>query len=159
MGRVRTHADELRGLAVPRGNPRPERGGVGSSAIHVCCGSATRHRLPAVYPFRFHMTGGGLISYGPDLNELRRAARYVDRILKMLAAGEPRNSVNLTLDQQRIDVVAPSSYHALNYMRVYELFSQIRKLFGFENLRQPKAFLASSCDWPEPFSLPLSSPP
>ena len=77
------------------------------------------------------MTGGGLISYGPDLNELRRAARYVDRILKMLAAGEPRNSVNLTLDQQRIDVVAPSSYHALNYMRVYELFSQIRKLFGF----------------------------
>jgi hypothetical protein len=96
------------------------------------------------------VTGGGLISYGPDLiEELRRAARYVDRILKILAAGEPRNSVNLTLDQQRIDVVAPTSYHALNYMRVYELFSQIRKLFGFENLRQPKAFLASSCDWPE----------
>jgi putative tryptophan/tyrosine transport system substrate-binding protein len=44
---------------------------------------AARHRLPAVYPFRFFVTGGGLISYGPDLIEpLQRAAGYVDRILK-----------------------------------------------------------------------------
>ena len=44
---------------------------------------AARHRLPAVYPFRFFVTGGGLISYGPDLIEpFRRAAGYVDRILK-----------------------------------------------------------------------------
>jgi hypothetical protein len=44
---------------------------------------AARHRLPAVYPFRFYVTGGGLISYGPDLIEpFRRAAGYVDRILK-----------------------------------------------------------------------------
>ena len=44
---------------------------------------AARHRLPAVYPFRFFVTGGGLISYGPDLVEPhRRAAGYVDRILK-----------------------------------------------------------------------------
>jgi putative tryptophan/tyrosine transport system substrate-binding protein len=42
-----------------------------------------RHRLPAVYPYRFIVTGGGLISYGPDLiDNYRRAAGYVDRILK-----------------------------------------------------------------------------
>jgi putative ABC transport system substrate-binding protein len=44
---------------------------------------AARHRLPAVYPFRPNVTGGGLISYGPDQFDLyRRAASYVDRILK-----------------------------------------------------------------------------
>ena len=44
---------------------------------------AARHRLPAVYPFRYYVTSGGLISYGPDLNDqYRRAAGYVDRILK-----------------------------------------------------------------------------
>jgi putative ABC transport system substrate-binding protein len=44
---------------------------------------AARHKLPAVYPFRFLVTGGGLVSYGPDTIEpYRRAAGYVDRILK-----------------------------------------------------------------------------
>ena len=44
---------------------------------------AARHRLPAVYPFRYFVTSGGLISYGPDLNDqYRRAAGYIDRILK-----------------------------------------------------------------------------
>jgi putative tryptophan/tyrosine transport system substrate-binding protein len=44
---------------------------------------AARHRLPAVYPFRFYVTGGGLISYGPDsIDPHRHAAGYVDRILK-----------------------------------------------------------------------------
>jgi putative ABC transport system substrate-binding protein len=44
---------------------------------------AARHRLPAVYPYRFFITDGGLISYGPDtLAQYRRAAGYVDRILK-----------------------------------------------------------------------------
>ena len=44
---------------------------------------AARHRLPAVYPFRYHITVGGLISYGPDpIDQYRRAAGYVDRILK-----------------------------------------------------------------------------
>jgi putative ABC transport system substrate-binding protein len=42
-----------------------------------------RHRLPAVYAFRFFVTAGGLISYGPDVaDQYRRAAGYVDRILK-----------------------------------------------------------------------------
>ena len=44
---------------------------------------AARHKLPAVYPFRFMVTAGGLVSYGPDLiDEFQRAAGYVDRILK-----------------------------------------------------------------------------
>jgi putative ABC transport system substrate-binding protein len=44
---------------------------------------AVRHRLPAVYPYRFFITSGGLISYGPDtIDSFRRAAGYVARILK-----------------------------------------------------------------------------
>jgi putative tryptophan/tyrosine transport system substrate-binding protein len=39
---------------------------------------AARHRLPAVYPFRFYAIDGGLISYGPDpIDPHRRAAQYV----------------------------------------------------------------------------------
>jgi putative ABC transport system substrate-binding protein len=55
------------------------------AAIHreLIIALAARHRLPAVYPFRFFVSGGGLISYGPDLvDQFRHAAGYVDRILK-----------------------------------------------------------------------------
>src|SRR5262249_18350389 len=44
---------------------------------------AARHGLPAIYGGRLFATGGGLMSYGPDLVQpYRRAAPYVDRILK-----------------------------------------------------------------------------
>jgi putative ABC transport system substrate-binding protein len=44
---------------------------------------AARHRLPAAYPYHFFITEGGLASYGPDrVDPFRRAAAYVDRILK-----------------------------------------------------------------------------
>ena len=44
---------------------------------------AARHKLPAVYYRRYFVDSGGLISYGPDLiDQYRRAAGYVDRILK-----------------------------------------------------------------------------
>ena len=44
---------------------------------------AARHRLPAVYYRRYFVASGGLISYGFDLvDQFRRAAGYVDRILK-----------------------------------------------------------------------------
>jgi putative ABC transport system substrate-binding protein len=44
---------------------------------------AARHRIPVVYPYRFMITAGGLISYGIDQLDLyRRAPAYVDRVLK-----------------------------------------------------------------------------
>ena len=44
---------------------------------------AAQLRLPAIYPFRDYVAGGGLMSYGPDQSDqFRRAAGYVDRILK-----------------------------------------------------------------------------
>ena len=44
---------------------------------------AARHKLPAVYFQRFFVTAGGLISYGANfIDQYRRAAGYVDRILK-----------------------------------------------------------------------------
>ena len=50
---------------------------------------AARHRLPAVYPYRYFATSGGLMSYGSDLADVyRRAASYVDRILKGAVPGD-----------------------------------------------------------------------
>ncbi|MGB8567199.1 MAG: ABC transporter substrate-binding protein, partial [Pseudolabrys sp.] len=44
---------------------------------------AARYKLPSVYPYRYYAVDGGLISYGPNTNDpQRRAAGYVDRILK-----------------------------------------------------------------------------
>jgi putative ABC transport system substrate-binding protein len=44
---------------------------------------AARQRLPAIYPYRYFATDGGLISYGPDqIDQWRGAASYVDRILR-----------------------------------------------------------------------------
>jgi putative tryptophan/tyrosine transport system substrate-binding protein len=55
------------------------------AAVHLdlIVALAARNRLPAVYPYRFFATRGGLISYGSDnLDEWRKAATYMDRILK-----------------------------------------------------------------------------
>jgi putative ABC transport system substrate-binding protein len=58
---------------------------LGGTAIHrdLIIALAAKHRLPAVYPHRYFVSGGGLISYGPDtIDQYRRAADYIDRILK-----------------------------------------------------------------------------
>lgn len=53
------------------------------SRRELVMGLATRHRIPAIYPFTFWTDLGGLMSYGSDSHDVtRRAASYVDRILK-----------------------------------------------------------------------------
>jgi putative tryptophan/tyrosine transport system substrate-binding protein len=84
---VRDAGEIERGVA---GFARTPNGGVivtGSplSGVHrdLIIALAARHQLPAVYGFRFFASAGGLISYGPDIvDQYRRAAGYVDRILK-----------------------------------------------------------------------------
>jgi putative ABC transport system substrate-binding protein len=50
---------------------------------------AAKNRLPAIYPYRLFVASGGLMSYGPDLvDQYRRAADYVDRILRGEKPGE-----------------------------------------------------------------------
>src|SRR5262249_31810258 len=69
---------------------QPSNGGlivtsIQPAAVHreLIVALAARHRLPAVYPYHYYATSGGLISYGPDTTDpFRRAADYVDRILK-----------------------------------------------------------------------------
>jgi putative ABC transport system substrate-binding protein len=68
---------------------RSKNGGVivtaGSSGTHrdLIISLVARHRLPAVYPFRYYAASGGMISYGPSsIEPTRRAAGYIDRILK-----------------------------------------------------------------------------
>jgi putative tryptophan/tyrosine transport system substrate-binding protein len=58
---------------------------VGGTAFDrdVLIAAAAKNRLPAIYPYRYFAAGGGLMSYGPDtIEQYRRAAGYVDRILK-----------------------------------------------------------------------------
>jgi ABC-type uncharacterized transport system substrate-binding protein len=55
------------------------------SVIHqeLIVALAARHRLPTIYYYRYFVTAGGLVSYGPDPHDqYRRAAGYVDRILR-----------------------------------------------------------------------------
>ena len=57
----------------------------GSATLHrdLIVTLAARHKLPAVYSERFFVAAGGLISYGADyIDQYRKAAGYVDRILK-----------------------------------------------------------------------------
>ena len=63
---------------------RADRYGSGSEVHHdLIITLAARYKLPAVYTDRFFVANGGLISYGPDrIDQFRRAAGYVDRILK-----------------------------------------------------------------------------
>jgi putative tryptophan/tyrosine transport system substrate-binding protein len=51
--------------------------------------AATRNKVPAVYPASFNARDGGLLSYGPDIvDRFRRAATYVDRILRGAKPGD-----------------------------------------------------------------------
>ena len=57
-------------------------GGTGSRR-KLLIGLASRHKLPSIYPYRYYAVDGGLMTYGANtLDPVRRAAGYVDRILK-----------------------------------------------------------------------------
>jgi hypothetical protein len=57
-----------------------------------------RHRLPAVYPFRYYVESGGLVGYGPDIiGQYRPAAGYVDRILKGEKPSSPSQTGQLNV--------------------------------------------------------------
>jgi putative ABC transport system substrate-binding protein len=73
-------------------------GPFGANHANMIVALAARYKLPTVYPFRYFIAAGGLISYGPHLVEMSRlAAGYVDRILK---GDEPAN----------LPVQAPTKY-------------------------------------------------
>jgi putative ABC transport system substrate-binding protein len=57
-------------------------GGIATHRARVIATANTNH-LPATYPYRYYAADGGLVSYGPDtVDQYRRAASYIDRILK-----------------------------------------------------------------------------
>ena len=68
---------------APNGGLIVTAGGLATLHRDLIITLAARHKLPAVYFERFFVAAGGLISYGPDfVDQYRRAAGYVDRILK-----------------------------------------------------------------------------
>jgi putative ABC transport system substrate-binding protein len=84
---IRDASEMERAITMFAGSPNGGLIVTGSAAatIHrqLIVALAARHQLPAVYYTRYFVTGGGLISYGPDyVDQYRRAAAYVDRILK-----------------------------------------------------------------------------
>jgi len=69
--------------AVPHGGLIVTAGGAVRAHHELIIALAARHRLPAIYSDRAFVDAGGLIGYGPDrVDQFRRAAGYVDRILK-----------------------------------------------------------------------------
>jgi len=81
----------------------------GANHPDVIASLAAKYKLPAVYPFRYFVNASGLMSYGPVIrDQFRRAAKYVDRILK----GER------TTD---LPVQAPTKYELVVNMKVQRL--------------------------------------
>jgi putative tryptophan/tyrosine transport system substrate-binding protein len=84
---MRNAGEIERGIAAfartPHGGLIVTASSLAISQRSLISGLAARHRLPAIYPYRFFVTEGGLISYGADiLEQYRLAAGYVDRILR-----------------------------------------------------------------------------
>ena len=87
--------DEIeRNLAAfaPSGNGGVIVTSAGGTAAHrkLIISLVARYKLPTVYPYRYYAADGGLITYGPNSYEqVRRAAGYVDRILKGEKPADP----------------------------------------------------------------------
>jgi len=79
-------ADMVRRLtafaSVPNGGMIATVGGIARHRVAIIATANTGH-LPATYPYRYYAADGGLVSYGPDtVDQYRRAASYIDRILR-----------------------------------------------------------------------------
>jgi len=69
--------------SVPNGGMIATVGGGIAAHRATVIATANKNRLPATYPYRYYAADGGLVSYGPDtVEQYRRAASYIDRILK-----------------------------------------------------------------------------
>jgi hypothetical protein len=84
------------------------------SAMHreLIIALARRHQLPAVYPFRYYVTSGGLISYGPDpVDQFRLAAREAGRAASagadQVRAGDQRADRQDARPQRAADAARP----------------------------------------------------
>ena len=67
----------------PNGGLIVTASGLGANNPRLIVELAARYKLPTVYPFRYFVDAGGLVSYGPDqIEQYPRAASYVDRILR-----------------------------------------------------------------------------
>jgi putative ABC transport system substrate-binding protein len=67
---------------APNGGMIATAGGIATHRAAIIA-AATKNHLPAIYPYRYYVANGGLASYGPDtIDQYRRAASYIDRILK-----------------------------------------------------------------------------
>jgi putative ABC transport system substrate-binding protein len=103
LSAVRDRAEIARAIDLFAGEPNGGLlllpGPVGAVNRDLIISLAARHRLPAVYPFRYHVISGGLASYGIDNIELyRRAAWYVDRNPQ---GGKTRRAARATRDEVR----------------------------------------------------------
>src|SRR6516162_4445152 len=68
--------------SVPNGGMIGTASGIATHRAAIIA-AANKNRLPATYPYRYYAADGGLVSYGPDtVDQYRRAASYIDRILK-----------------------------------------------------------------------------
>ena len=68
--------------SVPNGGVIGTASGIATHRAAIIA-AANKNRLPATYPYRYYAADGGLVSYGPDtVDQYRRAASYIDRILK-----------------------------------------------------------------------------
>ena len=80
---ARSRAPSQLSRSSPNGGPIVSSGAAATDHRDLIIDLAARYKLPAVYYPACVISGGGLISYGPDyVDQYRRAAGYVDRILK-----------------------------------------------------------------------------
>jgi putative ABC transport system substrate-binding protein len=93
--------------SIPNGEMIATASGIATHRATIIA-AANKNHLPATYPFRYYVADGGLVSYGPDtVDQYRRAASYIDRILKgekpanLPVQGPTKYELTINLKQRR----------------------------------------------------------